>query len=144
MGGNDGGIAFYVQGGLLCFAHNYVAKDIYYVKSQMPIPTGRHFLSMEFRPTGEPDIKDGKGTPGRVSLFVDGSEVGDGDLPVTTPIRLAQGGAMLVGADTGAAVTPEYTPPFRFGGRIHRVIVDVSGDQVEDYEAQMKIALAKQ
>ena len=144
MGGNDGGIAFYVQGALLCFAHNYVAKDIYYVRSQTPVPTGRHFLSVEFRPTGEPDIKHGKGTPGRVSLLVDGTEVGNGDLPVTTPIRLAQGGAMLVGADTGAAVTPDYTPPFRFSGRIRRVIVDVSGDQVEDYEAQMKIALAKQ
>ena len=79
-----------------------------------------------------------------MSLLVDGTEVGNGDLPVTTPIRLAQGGAMLVGADTGASVTPEYAPPFRFSGRILRVIVDVSGEQVEDYEAQMKIALAKQ
>jgi arylsulfatase len=51
---------------------------------------------------------------------------------------------MLVGADTGASVTPEYTPPFRFSHRIHRVIVDVSGEHVEDYEAQMKIALATQ
>ena len=48
MGGNDGGITFYVQGGLLCFAHNYVAKDIFYVKSRRPVPAGRHFLSMEF------------------------------------------------------------------------------------------------
>ena len=144
MGGYDGGISFYVQDGLLCFAHNYVAKDIYYVKSATPVPAGRHFLSMEFTPTGEPDIKHGKGTPGRVTLFVDGTPVGSGDLPVTTPIRLAQGGAMLVGADTGAPVTPDYTPPFRFTGRIHRVIVDVSGERVEDYEAQMRIALAKQ
>jgi arylsulfatase len=51
---------------------------------------------------------------------------------------------MLVGADTGSSVTPDYDPPFRFDGRIHRVIVDVSGEHVEDYEAQMKIALAKQ
>ena len=144
MGGNDGGIAFYVQGGLLCFAHNYVAKDIYYVKSETVVPAGRHFLSMEFKPTGEPDVKNGKGTPGRVTLFVDGNEVGHGDLPVTTPVRMAQGGAMLVGADTGASVTPEYAPPFRFSHRIHRVIVDVSGEHVEDYEAQMKIALATQ
>ncbi len=92
MGGNDGGIAFYVQGGWLCFAHNYVAKDIYHFRSQTPVPTGRHFLSMEFRPTGEPDIQHGKGTPGRVSLLVDGTEVGNGDLPVTTPIRLARVG----------------------------------------------------
>lgn len=144
MGGNDGGIALYVQGGRLCFAHNYVAKEIFYVKSATDVPAGRHFLSMEFAPTGKPDVKSGRGTPGQVRLFVDGAEVGRGDLPVTTPIRLAQGGAMLVGADTGSAVTPEYVAPFRFTHRIHRVIVDVSGEHVEDYEAQMKIALAKQ
>ena len=51
---------------------------------------------------------------------------------------------MLVGADTGSSVTPDYDPPLRLDGRIHRVIVDVSGEHVEDYEAQMRIALAKQ
>jgi hypothetical protein len=33
---------------------------------------------------------------------------------------------------------------FRCAGQIHRVIVDVSGEHVEDHESQMKIALAKQ
>ena len=144
MGGNDGGITLYVNDGLLCYAHNYVAKDIFTIRSDEAVPTGRHFLSVEFAPTGQPDIKNGKGTPGTVTLFVDGTEVGRGEFPVTTPIRLAQGGAMLVGADTGSSVTPDYEPPFRFHGKIHRVIVDVSGEHVEDCEAQMRIALAKQ
>ena len=144
MGGNDGGITLYVKDGALCYAHNYVAKEIFTVRSDDRVPVGRHFLSVEFAPTGQPDVKNGKGTPGTVTLFVDGTEVGRGEFPVTTPIRLAQGGAMLVGADTGSSVTPDYDPPFRFDGRIHRVIVDVSGEHVEDYEAQMKIALAKQ
>jgi arylsulfatase len=51
---------------------------------------------------------------------------------------------MLVGADTGAAVTPDYDAPFRFTGEIRRVIVDVGGDLVEDHEAEMRVALAKQ
>lgn len=51
---------------------------------------------------------------------------------------------MLVGADTGATVTPEYTAPFRFSHRIHRVIVDVGGKHVDDHEAELKIARAKQ
>ncbi|RZT12350.1 arylsulfatase [Mycobacterium sp. BK558] len=144
MGGNDGGISFYVQDGLLCFAHNYVAKEIFSVRSATAVPAGHHVLSMEFEPTGPPDVKNGRGTPGRVRLLVDGTETGRGDLPVTTPIRLAQGGAMLVGADSGSTVTPEYTAPFAFTGRIRRVIVDVSGEHVEDHEAQFAIALAKQ
>ena len=48
------------------------------------------------------------------------------------------------GADAGATVTPDYPSPFRFTGAIKWVIVDVSGEAVEDYEAQMRIALAKQ
>ncbi len=144
MGGNDGGISFYVQDGRLCFVHNYVAVDRYYVKSGTPVPIGRHFLSMEFEPTGAADIPNGRGTPGRVKILVDGKEIGSGELPVTSPLRLGQGAAMLVGADAGAPVTPEYNPPFRFTGTIRRVIVDVSGEYVEDYEAEMRIALAKQ
>ncbi len=61
MGGNDGGISFYVQGGKLCFVHNYVAVEIFHVKSRSDIPVGRHFLSMEFAPTGEPDFAKGRG-----------------------------------------------------------------------------------
>ena len=52
MGGNDGGISLYVKDGKLCFVHNYVTVDLFYVKSDGPLPTGRHFLSMEFQPTG--------------------------------------------------------------------------------------------
>ncbi len=144
MGGNDGGISFYVQQGKLCFVFNYAALAYHYVRSSANVPAGKHFLSMEFTPTGNPEPKKGKGAPGNVTLLVDGKEVGKGGLPITTPIRLAQGGAMIVGADSGASVTPEYQPPFRFTGRIHRVIVDVSGEHVVDHEAELKMALAKQ
>jgi arylsulfatase len=144
MGGNDGGISFYVQDGKLCYVHNYVAVNHYYVKSQQSIPLGRHFLSMEFEPTGKPDIPHGKGTPGIVKLLIDGQEIGRGDIPVTSPLRLGQGAAMLVGADTGSPVTPEYQPPFRFTGTLKRLIVDISGEHVEDYEAEMRLVMAKQ
>lgn len=99
---------------------------------------------MAFQPTGEAVPKEGKGTPGTVKLLVDGEEVGRAEFPVTTPIRLGQGAQMQVGADAGSAVVPEYTPPFRFTGRLKRVIVDTSGDAVADHEAEMRIALRKQ
>jgi len=51
---------------------------------------------------------------------------------------------MQVGLDAGAPVTPEYKPPFRFSGHIKRVIVDISGEHVEDYEAEMRLVLARQ
>lgn len=67
-----------------------------------------------------------------------------GELPYTVPIRLGQGGAMLVGQDSGAPVNPEYTPPFRYTGQLERVIVDVSGEPVIDQQAEMKAYLRKQ
>ena len=79
-----------------------------------------------------------------MKLFVDGTEVGRGDLAVTSPFRLGQGAAMLVGADPGSSVTPEYRPPFRFTGQLRRVIVDVSGEAVADHEAEMRVALARE
>jgi arylsulfatase A-like enzyme len=144
MGGNDGGIAFYVQDEKLCYLHNYMGTGHYYVKANSTIPAGHHFLSMEFEPVGKPDFANGRGTPGTVKLLLDGGEIGSGDIPVTAPFRLGQGAAMLVGADTGGTVSPEYKAPFRFTGTLKRVIVDVSGEHVEDYEAAMRIALAKQ
>jgi arylsulfatase len=144
MGGNDGGISFYVKNEKLCYVHNYMGMDYYYVKSDKDIMGGDHFLSMEFEPTGKPDFANGKGSPGTVKLLVDGKEIGRGDIAVTAPFRLGQGAAMLVGADTGGSVTPDFKAPFHFTGTLKRVIVDLSGEHVEDYEATMRIALAKQ
>jgi arylsulfatase len=144
FGGNDGGFTFYVQDGKLCYLHNYLAIDYFYVKGGDPLPTGKHFLSMQFEPTGKPDLKNGKGVPAKVTLLVDGKPIASGDLPHTIPIRAGQGGAMLVGMDTGAPVNPEYTPPFRYEGGFKRVIVDVSGEAVTDHEAEMKVYMRKQ
>jgi arylsulfatase A-like enzyme len=144
FGGNDGGFSFYVQDGRLCYLHNYVALEYFYVKATETVRAGEHFLSMQFEPTGKPDLKNGKGVPANVTLLVDGKQVAAGSLPYSTPFRLGQGGAMLVGQDTGAPVSPEYKPPFRFTGTLKRVIVDLSGEHIADHEAEMRIALAKQ
>ncbi len=144
FGGNDGGFSFYVQDGRLCYLHNYLAIDYFSVKAAEKLPTGAHFLSVQLDPTGKPDIPNGKGAPAKVALLVDGKPVATGSLPHTVPIRLGQGGAMLVGADAGAPVNPEYKPPFKFTGTLKKVIVDLGGQPVADREAEMKVALRKQ
>lgn len=144
FGGSDGGFSFYVQDGKLCYLHNYVALDYFYVKAGQKLPSGAHLLSMQFEPTGKPDIKNGKGVPAKVTLLVDGESVATGQLPYTVPIRLGQGGSMLVGKDSGSSVCPEYHAPFPFSGKLKRVIVELSGEAVVDHEAEMKVYLRKQ
>jgi arylsulfatase len=51
---------------------------------------------------------------------------------------------VAVGADPGSPALPDYKPPFAYGGRIRRALVDVSGTPLEDLREQMRQILARQ
>jgi arylsulfatase len=144
QGGNDGGYSFYIQDGRLCYAYNYVGRNLYYVKTDDRVPTGRHRLRFEFEVTGKPDIAQGKGAPGRGQLYVDEKPVAEAEIPLTNPLSVGLLSAVVCGADIGAAVTPDYKPPFPFAGKIHKVTVDVSGDLIKDEEHAFRMAMARQ
>jgi hypothetical protein len=144
MGGNDGGFAFYVQDGKLTYGYNYVADQRFKMRSDTAIPEGDHIFSFEFAPTGKPDIPTGKGVPANVKLFVDGRPVGSGGLPVTIPLSLGLAAGVSVGADAGSPVMTDYQPPFAFTGTVKKVLVDVSGEPIEDMEAKMRMYLARE
>ena len=143
QGAVPGGYSFFVQGGKLVYVHNYVGRDYFKVESEGALPEGRHKLRFEFEPTGDLNLLEGKGAPGRFQLYVDGSLVGETDVPYTTPMILNPG-ALTCGANPGSSVTPDYVAPFRFTGTIHTVTVDVSGDLIVDTEAEMRVAMARQ
>lgn len=143
QGGTAGGQVLYIQNGRLRYAHNYVGRDVMHVESSGGVPPGRHRLRFEFEPTGRPDIKNGKGTPGRAQLYVDGELVANTELPHTTPFLFGIEGAS-VGYDFGEPVLHDYAPPFTFTGTIHQVAIDVSGDLIEDTEADIARLMAQQ
>jgi arylsulfatase len=144
-GGSDGGYSLYMQDGLLHYVHNYAAKNYLHVESTEKVPTGKHQLRFEFEVTGPPEIKAGKGAPGRAQLYFDGKLVGQADFPYTTPLTFGvAGGALECGMDSGAPVTPAYLPPFEFTGTIDTVTVDVSGELIKDSEAEIRQIMARQ
>lgn len=144
MGGNDGGFSFYIQDGKLTYGYNYVADQRFKVQSEKPVPEGEHVLSFEFTPRGKPNVAKGKGVPARVKLFVDGKPIGAGDLPVTIPLSLGLAAGVSVGGDAGSPVMTDYSPPFRFTGKVKKALVDVSGAMIEDQAAKMRMYLARQ
>jgi arylsulfatase len=145
MGSDEGGFSFYMQNGKLVYGYNYVADQVFKVESKdRTIPEGDHIFSFEFTPTGKPDIAKGKGVPANIKLFVDGEEVGRGDLPVTIPLMLSISAGVSVGANSGSPVMPDYESPFEFTGTVKKALVDVSGEPIEDKAAQMRIYLARQ
>jgi arylsulfatase len=144
FGGTDGGFSFYLKDGKLQYVQNYVARDYLHVASTEPVPAGRHALRFEFEVTGPPDIANGKGTPGRAQLYIDGVLVGQAEFPHTTPLSLGLTGGITVGADPGAPVAPFYDTPFEFTGTVYSVTFDVSGDVIQDEEAEMRRIMARQ
>jgi arylsulfatase A-like enzyme len=140
----QGGYSFFVKGGKLHYVYNYVGSSFYHVESKVAVPEGRHKLSFEFEVTDKPDIRNGKGAPGRGQLYIDGKLVGQAEIPLTMPLSLGLGGGIVCGADTGASVTPDYKPPFKFTGTIYGVTVDVSGDLIKDEEADLRKIMARQ
>jgi arylsulfatase len=143
QGSNGGGWSFYVKDGRLCYAHNYVGRETYQVCAPDPLPVGRHQLRFEFEPTGKPDLAQGKGSPGRAQLYVDGQLIAQDEFPVTTPIAFNPGG-LTCGANPGSPVTADYQAPFPFTGTLHTVTVDLSGDLITDTDAEMRMAMARQ
>jgi len=125
-------------------AHATRRRSLYHVESRLSVPEGRHQLRFEFKVTGQPDLAKGKGTPGHVQLYIDGNLVGEADIPVTTPLALGLTSGVTCGIAPGAPVTPDYQPPFKFTGKIYSVIVDVSGDLIQDREAEMRTIMARQ
>ena len=138
-----GGYALFVRDGKLRYVHNYVGRAVYGVESDTVLAPGKHTLRFEFEPTGQPDMEHGKGAPGKLQLYVDGTLTGNAEAPVTNPFVLNPG-ALTCGANPGSAVTDDYASPFKFTGTIHSVTVDVSGKLIEDSEAELRVHMARQ
>jgi len=144
MGGNDGGLSFYIKDGKLKYTYNYVASEYFEVESKEKVPEGRHKFRFEFEVTGKPDIAKGKGSPGKAQLYIDGKLLGQSEFPYTIPLTMGLGAGASVGSDPGSPTTPNYKPPFKFTGRIYSAVVDVSGELIKDKESEAKIAMARQ
>ena len=51
------------------------------------------------------------------------------------------GECLCCGYDSGLPVTPDYKAPFRFTGRIARVVVEVDAAKPDDADARLRAAL---
>ena len=63
---------------------------------------------------------------------------------MTIPLSLGLAAGVAVGADPGSPALPDYKPPFAYGGKIKRVMVDVTGTPIADQEEKLREILARQ
>ena len=143
-GGSSGGYSLYVKDHTLHYAYNFLGVQQFHLASDATLTDGRHELRFEFEPTGKPDFAHGKGTPARAQLYVDGKLAGQTDLPITIPLDIGITDGLTCGRDDGSTVTTDYRAPFAFSGALEKVVVDVSGELIEDHDAKLRSTMAHQ
>jgi arylsulfatase len=144
QGSSSGGYALYLKDHRLHYAYNYLGLESFEVAGDVHVRGGRHELRVEIEPMAKPDLANGKGSPSRAQLFVDGKLAGEGELPVTIPLDIGITDGLSCGRDTGSPVTTAYAAPFAFNGTLEKVVVDVSGELLEDKAAQLRAVMAHQ
>jgi arylsulfatase len=145
QGGNIGGWTLYCKGGKLKYCYNLLGIHQFYAESASALPSGQHQVRMEFAYAG-----GGLGKSGKVTLFVDGKNVGEGEVAATAAMIFSADDGCDVGRDTGAPVSPDYGPHGNaFNGTVRGVQLAIAeaaeaAAHVVSPEDAVRVALARQ
>jgi arylsulfatase A-like enzyme len=99
-GGNDGGLALYLQEGVPVFAYNRAGAEITYIRGTRPLPPGSSTLAF--------DMNKSSATDGEFSMSVDGKQFANGKL-VRLGSRVPTHETFDIAADWGSQVSPQYS-----------------------------------
>ncbi len=124
-----GGYALWVDGkGLLHHTYSLLGVEFYRQVSTEPIPTGDVTVKMLFE-SDEP--KPGSG--GKVTLWANEKQIGEGRLDQTVPIAFTSYAGMDIGRDNGGVVDLNYEEkaPYAFTGTVKKVTFDLKPAHIE-------------
>ena len=145
QGGAFGGWALYVHQGRPAYCYNLFGLQRFKIYGDKEIPPGEHQVRMEFSYDG-----GGLAKGGTVTLYIDGSQVGQGRVEATQPMAFSGDETTDVGTDGATPVSDDYGPKnSAFTGRIHWVQIDL-GEDADDHdhlitaEERYRVAMARQ
>jgi len=122
-GSEFGGWSLYIQGGKLHYVHNYLKIKEYHVNSSLAVTPGKHKFSMHYtmkEKSEKPDFFKGD-----VELFIDDKQVGSmNDVMMAGQYSNVMGYGLLIGRNTGTAISHNYNIPFSFTGSIEKVTIE--------------------
>jgi hypothetical protein len=146
QGGAFGGWSLYAtDDGRPAYCYNLFGLQRFKVYGDQPIPAGEHQVRMEFAYDG-----GGLAKGGTVTLYLDGTNVGEGRVDATVPMVFSADETTDVGSDSATPVSDDYGPKdSAFTGRVRWVQIDL-GEDAEDAdhlitpEERLRIAMARQ
>jgi hypothetical protein len=101
------------------FDYNYFGEHTI-MRAPSALAAGEGTVEVDFRYAGA-----GIGKGADLVLKVNGRNVGEGKMNATVFARFGID-TFGIGEDSGQPVTPEYEPPFKFTGKIAKVVIDVA------------------
>jgi arylsulfatase len=120
LGGVAGGVSLYVADGHLVYEYNALMLKRTVMRAPKPLSAGRHVVEVHTSV-----VSRQLGTPGRLSLHVDGEKVAEALLFYTVPMLFTATETFNVGKDLGSPVALDYfdRAPFPFNGSITDLMV---------------------
>ena len=118
-----GGFALWVDAdGILHHSYSFLGVESYFQESTEPLPSGDITVTMLFE-ADEPK----PGTGGKVTLWADDRQIGEGRLDRTVPVAFTSYAGMDVSCDNGLVVDRRYAAkkPYAFTGTVKKVVFDL-------------------
>ncbi|HEX6663451.1 MAG TPA: arylsulfatase [Gaiellaceae bacterium] len=118
-----GGFALWVdEQRLLHHTYSFLGVDTYRQVSTEPLPAGNVLVKMLL----EADEAN-PGAGGRVTLWANGEQIGEGRVEKTVPIAFSTYAGMDIGRDNGLVVDLDYEKkaPYPFSGTVKQVVFDL-------------------
>ena len=131
-GGRYGGFTIYVKDGKLTYENDSLGLVHEKLVSSKPLPVGKVTVSTSFTPEAAAlsagivtaARPGGVGQSGTARLFIDGEQVAEGHFSHFGYFGTAINETFDLGRDTGSPVSPDYTEPNPFNGRVDKVSLD--------------------
>ena len=144
QGGSIGGWSLYLKEGKPRYCYNFLGLQRFHVGGDAEVPEGTHQVRMEFEYAGP-----GLGKGGTATLYIDGVEVGSGEIAATAAMIFSADDTCDVGRENGALVADDYPVPNTFTGEIAWVEIDVGAaaqdaDHRIDADELLRVAMARQ
>ena len=119
-GGVEGGYGLYLRDSKPTFVYNYLGIERPTFTAKEALPKGKTKLVVDFKYDG-----GGMGKGGTITLLANGKKIGEVRVDKTAGFKYSLYEGQDIGEDSGSPVDFDYTPPFKFTGKIQKVTLEL-------------------
>lgn len=132
----------FAKDGKLTYVYNFLGLAPEQVLSTSIPSSGKHIVGVEFI---KEKMSDKNETLGKMRLYLDNKVVDEKPFRTQAGHYSLSGEGLCVGRDSGDPVSKQYKAKFDFtGGKIAKVVYDVSNDAYQNVENEFKVKMAKE